>query len=116
MSLTFYFLLLLFQLLQRVLLPSLRLTTNASTMSAPYNVRKRRHHHILSQKSTIIGLSDCEEENSSCGEDDSFVKRRRINFRRQDCIIPSHNTRLRSFLDRIYQEVEKMRRKLFLKH
>lgn len=81
-------------------------------MSAPYNVRKRRHHHILTQRSTIIGLSDCEEENSSCGEDEGFVKRRRRSFRMHDCIIPSHNTRLRLFLDRIYQEVEKMRRKL----
>lgn len=97
--------------MQRILLPSLRLNSQASTMSAPFNVRKRRHHQILTQRSTIIGLSDCEEGNSSCGEDDSFVKRRRTNFRRQDCIIPSHNTRLRSFLDRIYQEVEKMRRK-----
>lgn len=107
------------RLLQRFFVPSMRSHISASLSSAPYNLevsrrrRRRRQIHV----SRNIGSSDCDETNSSCGEDDPHVVhnarhqfRRMLNFTSASGTIPRTNTRLRSLLDRIQQEVQKMKR------
>jgi hypothetical protein len=73
-------------------------------------------------QSSTLNVSDYDENNSSCGEDDAFTRSHRKSGRRlsggchvdgMGVIIPRQNVRLRSLVDRIQQEIEKIRRKFF---
>uniref|UniRef100_A0A1B0D5T6 RING-type domain-containing protein n=1 Tax=Phlebotomus papatasi TaxID=29031 RepID=A0A1B0D5T6_PHLPP len=94
------------RLLHRLLVPQYRVH-QSTTMPTPF--RKRR------KVFTVRSMSDCEDGNSSCGEEENFLhvpKRSRRSLGRQgheDDVIPPPNTRLRSLLERIHQEVHKIR-------
>lgn len=99
--------------------------------TTPYNVfsmRRRRHNrhlhrvqktnkhrHLSTRNASHFGLSDCDEENISSGEDDlgfiSSSQRRHmdVNINSHD-IIPRPNNRIRMLIDRISQDLEKIRR------
>uniref|UniRef100_A0A1B0GJJ0 Putative lon peptidase domain and ring finger protein 2 n=1 Tax=Lutzomyia longipalpis TaxID=7200 RepID=A0A1B0GJJ0_LUTLO len=93
------------RLLHRLLVPQYRVH-QSTTMPTPF--RKRR------KVFTVRSLSDCEDGNSSCGEEENFLhapkRSRRSAGRPGDDVIPPPNARLRSLLERIHQEVQKNRR------
>lgn len=65
----------------------------------------------------VVDGSDCDEENSSCGEDETIFlsggrRLLRSNGGPQNTI-PRQNNRLRMLVDRIFQEIEKIRRKFY---
>ena len=89
----------------------------SSVLSTPYIVRKKKRR-ILSVRTNKIGTSDYEEDNSSCGEEDNFAQNqygsrhfRRTFSLRADVVIPKQNNKFRTLLDRIYQEIGKIKRK-----
>ncbi|XP_059609245.1 LON peptidase N-terminal domain and RING finger protein 3 isoform X2 [Phlebotomus argentipes] len=94
------------RLLHRLFVPQYRVH-QTTTMTTPF--RKRR------KVFTVRSMSDCEDESSSCGEEENFLhvpKRRRCGGRHGhgSDVIPPPNARLRSLLERIHQEVHKIRR------
>jgi hypothetical protein len=83
--------------------------------------RRRQRQRLYSIQSSTLNISDYDENNSSCGEDDAFLRSHRKSGRRLSggchvdgaaVIIPKQNVRLRSLVDRIQQEIEKIRREL----
>lgn len=104
--------------------------------------RKNQHNHhhsnnnhrLIPIRYTNISLKEFDEENSSCGgvggggvigsESDEiyFVSSQLQQHRRQNNsylpqqnVIPRQNFRLRSLIDRLFQEIEKIRSKLYKK-
>lgn len=99
--------------------------------AAPYSVvlTRRRHQQQQQRKhyrSSRIGIaSEYDEENSSCGEEEDFVRRRKRHLWRQSTantnsiandssLIPRQNARIRNIVDRIYQEIFKAKGKFYL--
>uniref|UniRef100_A0A1L8DSL0 Putative e3 ubiquitin ligase n=1 Tax=Nyssomyia neivai TaxID=330878 RepID=A0A1L8DSL0_9DIPT len=93
------------RLLHRLLVPQYRVH-QSTTIPTPF--RKRR------KVFTVRSMSDCEDGNSSCGEEENFLhtpkRSRRSTGHPGDDVIPPPNARLRSLLERIHQEVQKIKR------
>lgn len=117
----------------------MRSASQTTSSSAPYSVvstRRRQQKKQLQQNLRIRAIgdqqhsqhdhhrrfSDCDDGNSSCGGDDEAEHRRCVRRKRNtswrcstngigvESVIPRQNTRLRALLERIHQEVLKIKR------
>lgn len=94
-------------------------------LATPYIRRRRKRRHY--NRKIVAECSDCDEENSSCVEDDSSftkIRQRRSAERRvksvnsygvtDSVIIPRPNTRIRGLIDRIHEEIYRIQSEFWL--
>ncbi|XP_070167369.1 LON peptidase N-terminal domain and RING finger protein 3 [Polyergus mexicanus] len=100
------------KVLHRALSPGIR-RQNVLSSRTPYNLTKsasrtRNRHQLMNPKRrqrTTLNRSDCEDNSS--GEEE-FAQT--INRRLRSSIMPLINTKLQASLNRVYQDVEKLKR------
>ena len=73
-----------------------------------------RRRHLMHMIAPAGNVSDCDEANSSCGEDDYFVTERRNSTPIKSggvASAPLSSVKLKELFERIQQEIQKLKRK-----
>ncbi|KYQ51250.1 LON peptidase N-terminal domain and RING finger protein 3, partial [Trachymyrmex zeteki] len=100
------------KILHRVLSPKVH-RQNVLSSRTPYSLTKsalrtrNRHQLMNSNRSRRITLNRSDCEDNSSGEEE-FIQT--INRRIRSSIVPQVNTKLQASLDRVYQDIEKLKR------
>lgn len=104
------------KVLQRLLIPVM--TRPSYSVVSPYGtsyssgvrIRRQRQQKQFTLRAHHF-TSDCEDGNSSCGEDDGFVMSSRRYAGSRAAAMPAPNLKMRALVERINQEIVKTRRK-----